>query len=158
MCEKSRVAFKKNKSMKRVCTKCSEERDALFFRRRNAGKYNDHYLGICRKCEQAYNKIHRDEVQRKKRSKERFSEVLSDPVSHKKLLERNQRYRDEKKEKYRAYQRKHIKKQVDEISDSYILRAYFRTAKAAVPKELIEAYRTQLKLKRLIKEKSKCKT
>lgn len=135
----------------KVCSRCKVEKEDSKFRIRI--QYGNQYvIARCRNCEYIMNKIQQDHEKRRSTERRRFS--IPDRKHKKNNFQRQ--WRNQNKEKNRKYHSKHIKKHVDIISDSYIVRNHFRGQKVSdVPKELIEGLRQIIKNKRLIKIKTK---
>lgn len=117
-----------------------------FRMRQQRGK--PYVIAKCRECEREYNRIHHCKEKKKISERKR----LSNPDNKRRKNEYQISWRKKNISKNRAYHRKNIKKNVDELSDLYISRTMCRGMKN-IPEDLIEVKRTQLKLKRLIKQK-----
>lgn len=132
------------------CTSCNKILNSNQFRTRTNSRNIIYKVARCFKCELYYNKIQIDIENRKARNKIR----LSDPIKKNNKNNRQRNWVAQNIEKNRKYHQKHIKKHVDSISNSYIIRSHFREyPKNIIPNELIEAIRQVLKNKRLIKTK-----
>lgn len=137
----------------KICKDCSkllpvnEYRFRILPRKNNVLGYK-YIVPRCKKCESVYNKLHMDKEKRKLAERKRFSS--SEAKGKKNAYQK--KWREKNLVLNRQYQSKHIKKQVDTLSDSYVKRSLFKT-KTFIPKELVEIKRLQLKLSRTIKEK-----
>lgn len=109
-----------------------------------------HVVARCKKCYYTTNKIGLDLENRKATERKR----LSTPTAKDKKNKFQREWRKQNITKNRKYHSKHIKKHVDEITDSYVIRNFFRGLKNISP-ETIEAQRQIIKVKRLIKLKNK---
>lgn len=107
-------------------------------------------IARCRKCENEYNAVHHDKELKKQGERKRFS----NPKNRKRKNKYQIKWRKKNILKNRAYHRKNIKKNVDEMSDLYIRRMIFHKKNGIhIPSELIKLKRLQLIAKRTIKLK-----
>ncbi len=106
----------------------------------------------CRKCEQEFNKIQQDPEKRRLAERKRFAI----PEKRENKNQYQTAWRKKNISKNRAYHRKNIKKNVDEMSDLYIGRIIFhKKIGIPIPHDLIKLKRLQLIAKRTLKIKTK---
>ena len=165
---------------KKTCTKCKIEKPNnedyfhLDSRKVKLG-HNIVLAAACKDCKNAQKRIY--SLKKRQEQVEKYGSsyqyrILKDPEHLKKCNKREKRYYKKKLErnkKYRKEKRKHIlnadkirgvrnKKEVEEITDYYVARLIYRNDKTLTieelleNKKLIELYRLNLKIKRLCRQ------
>lgn len=138
----------------KICSFCKLEKDLNEFRTRKTPYRESYVVARCRECERTFNNKQCDKKRKKVRERKRFSE----PSRRSRKNEYQKQWRKDNIVKNRKYHRKHIKKHVDDISDSYIVRSHFKGFKVDnVPKNMIDSLREVIKVKRLLKNKKQQK-
>lgn len=129
------------------CTGCYHLLPIKRFRKR-LQKGLPYIVAKCRECETEYNKVHRDKENRRIKEFMRFQ----NPEKRAKKNNYQRKWRCENIEKNRAYHRKHLKRNVDDLTDSYVGRLLFKVvAKNEIPPSLIKLKRQHLICKRTLK-------
>lgn len=128
----------------KYCTACDARLPIEEFRlRMQHGR--PYRVAMCRPCERERSNAQRCPKKRREYERKRFS----DPDIKKKKNKYQRQWRAENIEKNRAYHRKHIKKHVDKVSDSYIKRNYDHID---LTEDEIKLKRAQILIKRINKK------
>ena len=153
--------------MKKICSKCKEEKSVDMFYKNKSRKGGFHYE--CKPCDNIRKRVYVNK-NRDKVNKRRRDFWKDNPEKYKKYLEKGKIYIENNKEKeikrHHKYYKKNKDKELnrgkkyrDELADNYVIRCMLqnnKTLKAEdIPKWLIEAKRQEMKLKRILKKGDK---
>ena len=148
--------------MQKVCSVCGVLKGLEMFSAQKLGKHGKR--ANCKKCDSEYKKRYEKENRENIQTKKNIRRSLNPEKYREKERERYKRqieyyrgkvkrWRDANPEKYAESMRRSSKKYVENVADGYAKKMMFgQGAKISPPKELIEAYRIYLKVKRLAKE------